>query len=217
MRILLLDDHPVIRQALHCLLENITGVRVIGSAASAAEGLRHSATLKPDFILTDYHLQDHDAPWFIRQLAPLKNPPPVIVLSTRTEEDIVIQCLEAGARSYLPKYCSTEDLKLALREVTRGETYLHPEIAAKATPQWPPRDTRQTRRQTLISRREKELLLRIVEGQSNRTIADELQLSLSTVKAHMRNVFRKLDVDDRAKALAKALRLGILEPGEDGF
>ena len=210
MRLLLLDDHAVIRQALHCMLDNVPGIRVVGSAASAADGLAQAVALKPDIVLADYHLQDHDAPWLIRGLAELGESAPVVVLSVHTEEDVVIQCLEAGARGYLPKACSAAELELALNEVCRGETYLHPRVALKAFHRARTKYMDRSARADIVTPREKELLLRVVDGRSNQAIADELHLSLSTVKAHLRSVFRKLEVEDRTQALVEAFRRGIL-------
>ena len=210
MRLVILEDQGVIRQALQCLLENIPEMRVVGTAASAREGLTQVSALKPDVVISGYQLHDHDASWLIGELVQKEDATPVVVLSTQTNEDVVISCLEAGARGYLPKTCSAEELEQALHVVCQGETYLHPRLALKTFQRARSKYMEQATTHDLVTPREKELLLRVVEGRSNQEIADELCLSLSTVKAHLRSMFRKLNVEDRTKALVEAFRKGVL-------
>jgi DNA-binding NarL/FixJ family response regulator len=197
------------RNALKCMLEAIEGFRVIGEGGSAAEGWARIEALQPDVVLADFRLADRDVCWLLKALSERGLSVPTVILSIHSEEDIIISCLEAGARGYLPKTCSSAELEQALRTVASGETYLHPNLAMKTFHRARSKYS-ENREGVSVSPREKELLLKVVEGLSNQDIADQLHLSLSTVKAHMRGLFRKLEVEDRTKALVEAFRKGIL-------
>lgn len=201
LRILYLEDHLLLREALGSLLERSEEFRIVAQASSAAEGLDLLEGLSPDVVLADISLTDHDGLWFAREVRRRGNQVPILMLTMHEDDRHVAESFQAGVNGYLVKTATHEEMMQALRTVCQGETYVYPKLAARLG-----------RQDKLLSKREREILTLAAEGRSNVQIAKELFLSLSTVKTHLQSAFRKLNANDRTQAILQAIELDEL-PG----
>lgn len=210
VRVLLVDDHLVVRQGLEQLFAQTPGFSVVGSVATADDALQLVKQLSPDIVVADYSLPGHSAIWFLERLSEQKISTPVLVLSMHRDYEVILSCMQAGARAYLAKTADHSELCEAIRAVVRGGTYLHPNLAMGVLRH----ASRPPGREEALTTREREILLMMAHGKSNQDIADLLFLSISTVKSHIRNLFHKLEVEDRTQALTRALKLGHISMGD---
>ncbi len=207
---MLVDDHRILRDGLQGLLEQDDGVTVAATAATAAEGLAKAIGAAVQVALIDLELPDHDGVWLLKQLKEAVPGIVVVVLSMHSDEATVIRVLEAGAEGYLTKTADPREVLTAIKTVHKGGSYVQSEVAPYllsalrkkgAAPVELPR----------LDEREREILRRAAQGQSNQKIADELYVSVSTVKANLRALFRKLDASTRTEAVLEAIRRGEIE------
>lgn len=206
INVLLVDDHYILREGVKALIESESEIKVVACAATAQEGLAKALSFTIDVALIDYSLPDYDGVWLLQRLRTQKPDLPVLVLSMHTDRDIVVRALSEGAAGYLPKSVETSELLTAIRAVCQGGSYLHPTIAPhllgalrKGTKDFPSVE---------LSERELHILQRAAEGWSNQRIADELFLSISTIKSDLRDLFRKLNASTRTEVVAEAIRRG---------
>ncbi|CAL9385579.1 Transcriptional regulatory protein LiaR [Streptomyces sp. enrichment culture] len=207
IRVLLVDDHQVVRRGLRTFLEVQDDIEVVGEAADGAEGVDRAEELKPDVILMDVKMPGMDGVAALRRLRELENPARVLVVTSFTEQRTVVPALRAGAAGYVYKDIDPDALAGAIRSVHAGHVLLQPEVA-KALLSQEAGTTGQSRAGTLTDR-EREVLGLIADGRSNREIARALVLSEKTVKTHVSNILMKLDLADRTQAALWAVRHGL--------
>ncbi|KAF4406995.1 response regulator transcription factor [Streptomyces lycii] len=206
MRVLLVDDHQVVRRGLRTFLEVQEDIEVVGEAADGDEGIARAEELRPDVVLMDVKMPGTDGIEALRKLRELENPARVLVVTSFTEQRTVVPALRAGASGYVYKDVDPDALAGAIRSVHAGHVLLQPEVAGALLSQEDDR-AGQGRGGTLTDR-EREVLGLIADGRSNREIARALVLSEKTVKTHVSNILMKLDVADRTQAALWAVRHG---------
>lgn len=210
IRILIADDHPVVRAGLSATLRTESDVQIVGEAENGVEVVRRAKELQPHIILMDLKMPELDGVEAMRRIIADNPDIKVIVLTTYDTDEYIFRGIEAGARAYLLKDCSAEELLKAIRTVHRGGSLLEPAIAGKLISRFVEL-SRQVRDPDSLTRRETEVLKLVALGVSNRNIAAQLSISDNTVKAHVSNIFGKLQVNNRAEATAEAVRKGIIE------
>ena len=218
IRILVVDDHTLVREGTAQMLELTREFKVIGQASSAREALDKIRALSPEIVLMDIKMpgiNGIEATRMIKQEWPEVE---VIILSMYDEDEYVVEAVKAGATGYLLKDSTQEDLVRAIHIVHSGGSLIQPGLARKVLREF----ANLARENALgpaarpsllreLSDREIEVLQHVAGGKSNREIADQLLISEKTVKAHLRSIFRKLEVSDRAQAVAHAMRKGLVE------
>jgi DNA-binding NarL/FixJ family response regulator len=205
IRVLLADDHPLVRVGLRTVLEHVPGIDVVGAAGDGAEVLALSNTLRPDVVLMDLRMPGVDGATATARLRDRHPEIRVLVLTTYDTDADIDRAMEAGAIGYLLKDATRDDLLAAIRTAAAGESVLAPRVATKLM--------RRMRAPAPVplSAREIEILRLVGEGRTNKQVAAALHLSLSTVKTHLLHVFAKLGVDDRTEAVTAATRAGYLQ------
>ncbi|QES50796.1 DNA-binding response regulator [Streptomyces venezuelae] len=206
-KVLLVDDHQVVRRGLRTFLEIQEDIEVVGEAADGEAGVARAEELRPDVILMDIKMPGLDGIDALKRLRELGNPARVLIVVTSfTEQRTVVPALRAGAAGYVYKDIDPDALAAAIRSVRAGHVLLQPEVAvALLTPDdQPPAPTRGS----TLTEREREVLGLIADGRSNREIARALVLSEKTVKTHVSNILMKLDLADRTQAALWAVRTG---------
>ncbi|MGW2252033.1 response regulator [Kitasatospora sp. NPDC001660] len=206
IRLLLVDDHPVVRDGLRGMFTAAPGFEVVGEAGDGAEALPLIAALRPDVVLMDLRMPRMDGVTTIRTMAERGLPGRVLVLTTYDTDADVLPAVRAGATGYLLKDAARGELFHAVREAARGASVIAPTVAAKLLGQ-----VREPVREAL-SPREVEVLELVASGATNREAAARLFISEATVKTHLIHIYTKLDVKDRASAVAAAFNLGLLTP-----
>ncbi|MFC9426963.1 response regulator [Streptomyces sp. NPDC056987] len=207
MRVLLVDDHQVVRRGLRTFLEIQPDIEVVGEAADGAEGVARTEELRPDVVLMDIKMPGADGIEALRRLRDLGNPARVLIVTSFTEQRTVVPALRAGASGYVYKDIDPEALAGAIRSVHAGHVLLQPEVAGALLAQDDPATGQG--RGTSLTEREREVLTLIADGRSNREIARALVLSEKTVKTHVSNILMKLDLSDRTQAALWAVRHGV--------
>jgi DNA-binding NarL/FixJ family response regulator len=207
IRLLIVDDHPVVRDGLRGMLAQDPEFEVVGEAADGSEAVRSARSLAPDVILMDLRMPGTDGASAIRALAKLRIPARVLVLTTYDSDADVVPAIEAGATGFLLKDASREELVRAIRAAYRGESVLAPSVATRLVTQL------RSPGQDALSDRELEVLTLIAQGETNRGAAARLFISEATVKTHLLHIYSKLGVGDRAAAVAAGYERGLLTPG----
>ncbi|MGD0003157.1 MAG: response regulator transcription factor [Anaerolineaceae bacterium] len=214
IRILIVDDQALFREALHTLLSVQTDFEVVGEAANGEEAIRLAILLKPTVILMDMRMPVLDgvkATYRLHSVAPECR---VLILTTFDDDEYVFEGLRAGAVGYLMKDVSAEKLYDAIRSTAQGEYFLLPSITAKVVAEFSrlSRPTPSSAEELVdpLSPREIDILQRVATGISNKEIAETLVISEGTVKNHLSNILRKMGVKDRMQAVIKAKELGII-------
>ncbi|MFJ3923461.1 response regulator [Streptomyces sp. NPDC090022] len=208
IRVLLVDDHQVVRRGLRTFLEIQDDIEVVGEASDGAEGTERAEELRPDVILMDIKMPGTDGVDALRRLRELANPARVLIVTSFTEQRTVIPALRAGAAGYVYKDIDPEALAAAIRSVHAGHVLLQPEVAVALLAQ---DESPSSRGGTALTEREREVLSLIADGRSNREIARALVLSEKTVKTHVSNILMKLDLADRTQAALWAVRHGLTD------
>lgn len=212
LRILYLEDHLILRQALRDLLERLGNYQIIAEAASATDGLKLLEEKSPELALVDVSLKDHDGIWFVREARARGYTLPIVMLTMHEDDQHVTEAFQAGANGYLVKSATQEEVAQALDQAAAGESYIHPRVAAGVV-----RYVKSsTREEPLLSKREREILASAASGLSNHEIAEHLFLSLSTVKTHLHSIYRKLQVRDRTQAILEAIHRQEIPPVKSG-
>ena len=209
VRVMIVDDHPVVRDGLRGMLGGDPDIEVVGEASDGREALAVVGTLRPDVILMDLRMPGTGGADAIRALAARGDAARVLVLTTYDSDADVVPALEAGATGYLLKDTPRADLVRAIHAAARGEAVLAPSVATRLVSQlrMPAQDT--------LSERELEILVLIAAGETNRGAAGRLFISEATVKTHLLHIYAKLGVNDRAAAVATAYERGLLVPGRE--
>jgi DNA-binding NarL/FixJ family response regulator len=207
IRVLIVDDHPVVRDGLRGILSSDPEFDVVGEAADGGEALATASQANPDVILMDLRMPGVGGVAAIRSLADAGVPARVLVLTTYDSDSDVVPALEAGATGYLLKDSPREELVRAIRSAARGEAVLAPSVASRLVSQL------RAPEQATLSDRELEVLRLVARGETNRGVAARLFVSEATVKTHLLHIYTKLDVNDRAAAVAAAYERGLITPG----
>ena len=207
IRIVIVDDHPVVRDGLRGMFAGDPGFEVVGEAATGDEAVTVASAVLPDVILMDLRMPRMDGVAAIVALRERRVPSRVLVLTTYDTDSDVLPAVEAGATGYLLKDAPREELFRAVRAAAAGEAVLSPSVAARLMGQ-----LRNPAKEPL-SQRELEVLGLIAQGTTNREAAAQLFISEATVKTHLLHIYAKLGVKDRASAVAAAFERGLLTPG----
>lgn len=207
IRLLVTDDHPVVRAGMVAVLGEEPDFEVVGEAGTGAEALVFAERLAPDVVLMDLRMPVMDGAEATRRIRALPHPPEVLVLTTYDTDADIVTAVEAGARGYLLKDAPTALLTDAIRRAARGETVLAPPVAARLA------DRLRTPSGPELTGREVEVLGLVAQGQSNGEIGRTLFIGEATVKTHLVRAFAKLGVADRTAAVAEAHRRGLLDLG----
>jgi DNA-binding NarL/FixJ family response regulator len=214
LRVLIVDDHPVVRTGLRGMFESDPGFVVVGEAADGASGAEQAGALRPDVVLMDLQMPGTDGVEGIRRVRALPGGPPVLVLTTYDSDVQILRAIEAGAAGYLLKDSPRETLFEAVRSVAAGGSPLAPTVAARLLGRLGPGAP--NRGGEILTTRELEVVRLVARGASNREIARDLRISEATVKTHLLKIFEKLGVSDRTSAVTTALERGLIElPGRD--
>ena len=203
IRVLIVDDHPIVRQGLRYMLEQRSDIEVVGEGSDGEQALPLVTDLLPDVVLLDLLMPKIDGITVVREIKRLAPNTQIIILTSYYEDDQIFNAIKAGALSYLLKESSTLELVEAIRAAARGESKLHPRVAARLL-----REMRQQEQSPLkdLTPRELEVLTRIAYGRSNQEIAHELVISEPTVRMHVANILSKLHLADRTQAAIYALQ-----------
>ncbi|MFI9274218.1 response regulator [Kitasatospora sp. NPDC052896] len=208
IRVLLVDDHPVVRRGLRAMLDELPGLTAVGEAADGAAALRLLAEPddRPDVVLMDLQMGDgmHGVE-ATRRINALPDPPAVLILTTYSTDADILAAVEAGATGYLLKDAPPEEVAAAVRAAARGETVLAPPVAARLL-------GRVRAGRPTLSPREVEILQLLAAGLANRQISKRLFISEATVKTHLVHIYDKLGVDSRTAAIAAGLASGLIRP-----
>jgi DNA-binding NarL/FixJ family response regulator len=205
IRILLADDHPVVREGLRAMLDAEPGLVVVGEASSGPQAEALAATLRPDIVLMDLRMPDGGGVESIVRMTAAGLPCRVIVLTTYETDGDILRAVEAGAAGYLLKDLARAELADAVRAAARGETVLAPTVAARLVDRLRVRPERPH-----LSDRETAVLRLVADGCTNAEIGRRLFIGESTVKTHLLRTFTKLGVTDRTAAVTSAMRHGLL-------
>ncbi len=212
IRILLADDHGLVRKGLRLLLEAQQGVQVVGEASDGREALKLAAELAPDIAILDIAMPNLNGIEATAQLTKSGSEVKVIILSMHSDESYVVRALDAGARGYLLKDSAEDDLVQAIRTVAQGRPYFSPAISATLLEDYV-RTLRQrglTDSYELLTDREKEVLQLLAEGKSNKEVAALLNLSPYTIETHRTNMMQKLNLHNTAEIVLYAVRKKII-------
>jgi DNA-binding NarL/FixJ family response regulator len=213
LTVLIADDHPLVREALHRALEGEEDIEVVAEASDGEEAVKFASELKPDVAVMDIvmpKLNGIEATRKIKEMAP---DTAILILTAYDDDEYVLGLLDAGAAGYLLKSARGRDLVGAIRAIRSGESVLHPKIIAKLLKRATIAPTGEHKASDLLSKRESEVLKLVTLGMSNKEIAEKLFLSQRTIKAHLTNIFNKLNVASRSEAIVKGLQWGLVTLG----
>ena len=211
IRLLIADDHLIVRQGLRLILETEDGFDLVGEATDGAEAVKLAGELHPDVILMDLRMPGMDGLIAIEQLAEAQPEIAIVILTTFNEDDLMVRGLRAGAKGFLLKDTDRETLFDSIRAAARDETLLKPEVMARLLAQTQsPSGMNSGPENVDLTEREMEVLQAAAQGQRSKEIALALGISERTVKAHLASIYQKLGVDSRAAAIAAAAGRGWL-------
>ncbi len=230
IRVLLADDHDILRQGLQLLLETQQDIEVIGEARTGREALELALRLKPDVAIVDITMPDSDGLETCQRIRHQQPTTQVLILTMHESEEYFLQALHMGAAGYLVKKAAPTDLIAAVRTVAHGGAYLYPGLAkalvraylapiehanssvADEAPQYSAKNSGLAQTLRVLTPREMEVLKLVAEGYTNQEIADQLVLSIKTVQAHRANVMEKLELHDVTHLVRFAIRHGLISP-----
>jgi two-component system response regulator NreC len=211
IRLLLVDDHAVVRLGLKMLLSGEPDMEIVGEAGSAAEALAAVERLAPNVILMDIGLPDMTGIEATRQIHQRHPDAAVVALTIHEDEEYFFKMLDAGARGYVPKRAAPDELITAIRAAAANEVYLYPSLAKLLVRDYLRQDAAEKPALDELTEREHEVLAHLAEGQTNEEIAEILVISPSTVARHRENIMRKLNLHSRAELVRYAIRRGIIQ------
>lgn len=213
IRLLLADDHAVVRSGLRLLLEAQPDLVIVGEAENGEEAIRRTAELEPDVVLMDIEMPGMNGIEAARRIKAQSPATSVLALTMYEDDQYFFEMLRAGASGYVPKRAAPDELATAIRAVSRGEVFLHPSLAGRLVQDYLQRrdvEEQETAADDLTPR-EQEVLTLIAQGLSNNEIADQLVISAKTVDRHRENIMRKLNLHNRVDLVKYALRKGLID------
>ncbi|MGB2799584.1 MAG: response regulator transcription factor [Dehalococcoidia bacterium] len=210
IKILIADDHAVVREGTRRILEQDQRLEVVAEAGDGEEAVRLATNLKPDVAIIDIAMPNIDGIEATRQIKALCPDTTVLILTAYDDDQFIFSLLEAGAAGYLLKSVRGHELIDAVRSVYAGESVLHPAIARKVLNRFVPSSGKPTKEESVdvLSQREMEVLKLAARGLNNQDIAKELCLSMRTIQGHLGHIFNKLQVSSRTEAVIRALKAG---------
>jgi DNA-binding NarL/FixJ family response regulator len=208
IRVLLVEDHTIVRQGLRALLSASPDLQIVGEAADGATAVKRASELTPDVVVMDLSLPQLHGTEAIRRIKGSTGSSKIVVLSMHTAPEVVARAREAGCDGYVVKGGDVSELAAAIRGAHAGKPYFSPELGGAADPSAPPVDPL-----SRLSAREREVLQLIAEGNTNKAIAKKLGISAHTVNAHRVNLMSKLDLHDAQGITRFALRHGLIDAG----
>ena len=211
IKILIADDHPVVREGLITMIKREPDFMVVGEATNGVEAVNKAKELKPDIVLMDLRMPELDGVEAIRQISSAEPNIKYIILTTYSDDEDIFRGIEAGARAYLLKDAPRDDLFKAIRAVYRGESLIQPVIASKVLDRFAELSRQAHAPPDVLSDRELEVLKLMAKGDANKEIASQLNITDSTVKTHISNIFQKLNAKDRTEAVIQSIKRGIIK------
>jgi two-component system, NarL family, response regulator len=211
IRVLIVDDHPVVRKGIVAMLSGEPDIDIIGEASNGLEAITRAEQLKPDIILMDLRMPEMDGVEAMNRIRQQDANIKFIVLTTYDTDEYIFKGIEAGARAYLLKDAPIDDVFKAINMVYRGESLIQPVVAGKLLDRFSEM-TRQGQAQSVdaLSDREMDVLRLLAKGLANNDIADDLSITESTVKSHVHSIFQKLGVSGRTEAVTEAIKRGLI-------
>lgn len=211
IRILLVDDHTILREGIVKLLSLEESIEIVGTAANGQEAIDKASTTKPHIILLDINLPDISGVEVCRRIKEVHPEIQIIALTIHDEQGYVFEMIKAGASGYLLKDVGTDSLVQAIQDAAKGKSILDPKVTAQVLNEFSRlSEIYEGYKKTVLSQREKQILRMISRGYTNKEIANRLFISEKTVKNHITNVFHKLEVTDRTEAVVKAMTQKLL-------
>ncbi len=214
IRVMLVDDHAVVRAGLRMMLESEAEFDICSEASTASEAIMKTAQDKPDVILMDIGLPDMTGIDATREIKRAFPEIPVVALTIHEDEEYFFKMLDAGASGYVPKRAAPEELLSAIRAANSGEVYLYPSLAKLLVRDFLNQQEQDSAGDTLngLTAREEEVLALLADGENNTEIAEKLTISPKTVARHRENIMNKLNLHSRTELVKYAIRKGIIEP-----
>lgn len=212
IRVLLADDHTLVRAGLRGLLQGIAGVDVVGEAGDGQEVLRLAGELHPDVVLLDVGMPGLNGLDAAAQLMKTDDRMRILILSMHSAEEYVLRALRAGCAGYLLKRSAVSELEIAVRAVARGETYLSPGVSKQVVDDYVGRTHGSSDPLEALTPRQREILQLVAEGHTSKEIAERLQLSFKTVEAHRAQIMERLNLQDVTGLVRFAVRVGLVMP-----
>ena len=213
IKVLIVDDHAIVRKGIIALLETEKDIQVVGEASDGSQAITMADQLKPDMIIMDLVMPGVNGIDAIRQITTQDQAAKILVLTSFATDDKVFPALKAGALGYLLKDSNPQELLDAIRQVSKGESWLHPSVAKKVLKELT--HTSAPSNLEELTERETEVLKLVAQGMSNREIADQLVISEATVRTHVSSLLAKLHLASRTQAALFALREGLASLGQD--
>ena len=210
-RLLVADDHALVRAGIRAFLERIPNIEVVAEASDGREVVELVAKQQPDIVLMDIAMPGLNGLEAIRQIVKTWPRVRVIILSMHASEEYVWQALRAGARGYLLKGASLAELELALSSVVRGEIYLSPPLSQPAITEYVQRTGKDRAREEKLTARQREILSLIAEGKSTKQVALQLNISVKTVESHRTQIMQRLNIHDVAGLVRYAIKTGLVK------
>lgn len=208
--VLVVDDHPVVRQGLHSLLAEYADIKVIGTAANGPSALKLAAELQPNIILLDIRLAGTDGLNVAQQLRKRQPDSRIIILTSYDDDEYLLEAAQVGVHGYMLKGTSAEVLASAIRSIHEGERQLSPALLSKVLRQFETLAVEKARYESGLLEDEVRIIRLLCEGATNKEIADELFWSEITVKRKLQDIYAKLEVSNRLQAAMEAVRRGLI-------
>ncbi|MDR5709761.1 MAG: response regulator transcription factor [Armatimonadota bacterium] len=214
IRVLIADDHGIVRDGIRMILSSQEDIEVVGEASTGREAVELARRMQPDVVLMDISMPDMNGIEATRRIREEMPSVQVLGLTMHEEENYVFQMLKAGGAGYVLKRAAAEDLVTAVRAAARGEVFLYPSVAKLVVRDYLERARHQEDDTSLdaLTPREKEILALIAEGLTNQEIAQRLVISVKTVQTHRAHIMEKLNLHDRTELVRFAIRKGLIEP-----
>lgn len=214
IRLLLVDDHEVVRRGLRMLLENEADLNIVGEASKGGEALEMVKTLKPDVVIMDITLPDISGIDATRRIKEENPDVAVVALTIHEDQQYFFEMLQAGASGYVPKRAAPDDLITAIQAAHRGEMYIYPSLAKLLVGDFLSRSGEEETKETMngLTPREGEVLSLLADGKTNEEIANLLSISVHTVARHRENLMGKLGLHSRSELVKYAIRKGLIKP-----
>ena len=214
IRLLLVDDHEVVRSGLRMLLENEADLNIVGEASTGQEAMQLVETLKPDVVIMDITLPDISGIDATRRIKEAHPEVAVVALTIHEDQQYFFEMLQVGASGYVPKRAAPDDLITAIRATSRGEMYVYPSLAKLLVGDFLARSGEDGAKEAIdgLTPREGEVLSLLAEGKTNDEIAGLLSISAHTVARHRENLMRKLGLHSRSELVKYAIRKGLIKP-----
>jgi two-component system response regulator NreC len=212
-KLILVDDHAVVRSGLRMLLEGQVDVEIVGEAGTASDAIREISALKPDVVLMDIGLPDMSGIDATREIKKLWPDVAIVALTIHEDQEYFFNMLEAGASGYVPKRAAPEELLTAIKVAASGEVYLYPSLAKLLVKDYLTQEPEKRDENDIngLTPREQEVLVLLADGDSNAVIGDKLSISPKTVSRHRENIMRKLNLHSRTELVKYAIRKGIIQ------